>query len=110
MRTFSLQMQVSLDEFVAGPNGESEWMERNWDDDLKNHVAKLAGAGWQYSAWWKSRRRIYTLLVRCRPKSNQSRISVSQKNECSSKIVFSKTLKKSPWPNTKIVDGNLVDN
>ncbi|HKH63613.1 MAG TPA: hypothetical protein VKA49_22400 [Flavitalea sp.] len=40
MRAFRLQMQVSLDGFVAG---ESEWMERNWDDDLKNHVAKLAG-------------------------------------------------------------------
>ena|SRR5215203_2147069 len=92
MRTLRLQMQVSLDEFLAGPN-ESEWMERNWDD-LKNHVAKLGRPGWQYSAWSKSRRRIYTLLVRCCSKSKQSRISVSQKNECSSKNRFLKNIEE----------------
>ncbi len=36
MRTLKLQMQISVDGFVAGPNGELDWMEWNWDDEIKN--------------------------------------------------------------------------
>ena len=41
MRKVKLQMQVSLDGYVAGPNGEMDWMVWNWDDQLKDHVARL---------------------------------------------------------------------
>ncbi len=41
MRKVKLQMQVSLDGFVAGPNGEMDWMTWNWDDELKEYVMKL---------------------------------------------------------------------
>ena len=41
MRKVKLQMQVSVDGFVAGPNGEMDWMAWNWDDELKKHVTDL---------------------------------------------------------------------
>ena len=41
MRTLKLQMQISVDGFVAGPNGELDWMEWNWDDEIKNYVNEL---------------------------------------------------------------------
>ena len=41
---------------------------------------------------------------------NNPEYQLAKKMNAPRKIVFSKTLKKSPWPNTKIVDGNLVDN
>jgi len=34
-------MQISVDGFVAGPNGELDWMEWNWDDEIKNYVNEL---------------------------------------------------------------------
>jgi hypothetical protein len=33
MRKLKLQMQLSLDGFVARPNGELAWMVWDWDDE-----------------------------------------------------------------------------
>jgi dihydrofolate reductase len=41
MRKLKLQMQVSVDGFVAGPNGELDWLVWDWDEKLKDHVLKL---------------------------------------------------------------------
>ena len=41
MRKVKLQMQLSLDGFVAGPNGEMDWMTWNWGDDIKKYVSDL---------------------------------------------------------------------
>ena len=41
MRKVKLQMQVSIDGFVAGPNGEMDWMVWDWDDALKDYVTRL---------------------------------------------------------------------
>jgi len=38
MRKVKLQMQISLDGFVAGPNCEMDWMVWNWDAALGNYV------------------------------------------------------------------------
>ena len=34
MRRLKLQMQVTVDGFMAGPNGEMDWMTWEWDDEL----------------------------------------------------------------------------
>ena len=41
MRKLKLQVQITVDGFVGGPNGELDWMTWNWDDKLKDHVTKL---------------------------------------------------------------------
>ncbi len=41
MRKLKLQTQVSLDGFMAGPNGEMDWMTWNWDNELKNYTWKI---------------------------------------------------------------------
>ena len=41
MRKLKLQVQISIDGFIAGPNGELDWMEWNWDDALKQYIADL---------------------------------------------------------------------
>ncbi|GAB2772914.1 dihydrofolate reductase family protein [Rhabdobacter roseus] len=41
MRKLKLQMQISLDGFVAGPNGEMDWLVWNWDDALNQYVTDL---------------------------------------------------------------------
>lgn len=41
MRKLKLQMQISADGFVAGPNGEMEWMEWNWGEDVGNYITRI---------------------------------------------------------------------
>mgnify|MGYP001396391717 CR=1 FL=1 len=41
MRKIKLQMQMTVDGFVAGPNGELDWAIFNWDDALNNYVMAL---------------------------------------------------------------------
>lgn len=41
MRKLKLQVQISVDGYIAGPNGEMDWMEWNWDDALKKYVGEL---------------------------------------------------------------------
>jgi dihydrofolate reductase len=41
MRTLKLQMQVSVDGFVAGPSGELNWLQWNWDSGLLEYVAGI---------------------------------------------------------------------
>ena len=41
MRKLKLQVQMSVDGFVAGPNGELDWMVFDWDDELKNYVTEI---------------------------------------------------------------------
>ncbi len=41
MRKVRLQVQVSIDGYVAGPNGEMDWMVWEWDDKLAAYVNEL---------------------------------------------------------------------
>ena len=41
MRKLKLQVQISIDGFVAGPNGEMDWMVWDWDDSIKKYVSDL---------------------------------------------------------------------
>jgi len=41
MRKLKLQVQMSVDGYIAGINGEMDWMVWNWDDELKQYVTEL---------------------------------------------------------------------
>lgn len=36
MRKLKLQVQMTIDGFISGPNGEWDWMQDNWDDAFKS--------------------------------------------------------------------------
>lgn len=108
MRKVKLQMQLSLDGFVAGPNGEMDWMTMNWDRKLEEFVQnltdpigtillgrKMAGG---FVAHWTS--------VSQDPASPD--IEAARKFVDTPKVVFSKTISASPWSNTTIANGDLA--
>lgn len=41
MRKLKLQVQMSVDGYIAGVNGAMEWMVWNWDDAVKNYVTEI---------------------------------------------------------------------
>jgi dihydrofolate reductase len=40
-KVIKLQVQMSIDGYIAGPNGEMDWMVWDWDDKLKKYVFDL---------------------------------------------------------------------
>ena len=41
MRKLKLQVQMSIDGYIAGPKGEMDWMVWDWDDELKQYVKAI---------------------------------------------------------------------
>ena len=108
MRKLKLQVQITVDGFIAGPDGRLDWMKWSWDEDLKRYVNGVTEA---VDCILLGR----VLAEKFIP-SWQARISESGVDEAfarkmveTPKVVFSKTLKHSPWEHTSIANGNLAD-
>lgn len=41
MRKLKLQVQITVDGFISGPNGEMDWMCFSWTDDIMNCVREI---------------------------------------------------------------------
>jgi hypothetical protein len=41
MRKLKLQVQMTVDGYMAGPNGEMDYMVWNWDDELKQSKSDI---------------------------------------------------------------------
>ena len=40
MRKLKLQVQISVDGFIAGPHGEMDWMTFDWDEAISQYVER----------------------------------------------------------------------
>jgi dihydrofolate reductase len=107
MRKVKLQMQVSLDGFVAGPNGEMDWMTWNWDDELKEYVTALTES---VDSILLGRVLAQGFIPHWTAASkNPESDSFTHKMVDTPKIVFSKTLTSSEWENTVLAEGTIED-
>ncbi|MDF9798700.1 dihydrofolate reductase [Catalinimonas alkaloidigena] len=107
MRKLKLQMQISLDGFVAGPNGEMDWIAWNWDAALNEYVDKITASvdcillgrklAEGFIPSWESR------LA-----DAESADDAARKFVHTPKIVFSKTVQKMEGKNTQVEHGDLV--
>lgn len=107
MRKLKLQMQLSIDGFVATPKGELDWMIWNWDDQLNHYVTKLTSTvdtillgrilAEGFIPYWQ------------KALENPETASDAKAMVEYPKVVFSQTLVKSVWDNTQIAKGDLVE-
>lgn len=111
MRKLKLQVQMTVDGFVAGPNGEMDWMLLGeWDSDLETYVNALTDSvdtillGRKMTDGFVS---YWTDVVENHPESRE--FSFARKMVDKPKVVFTKTLEESPWANTVLAQGDLVD-
>ena len=107
MRKLKLQVDISVDGCIAGPNNEMDWLICNDDcmkyiDDLADSVDTiLMGRKMvdEFISHWSSRMN----------KPDDPWNAFAKKMIEIPKIVFTKTLNKSEWPNTRIASGDLKD-
>jgi dihydrofolate reductase len=106
VRKVIYSMNVSLDGFVAGPNGELDWV--IVDEELHRHFSDEARAAGAFLYG----RRIYELMARDWPPVDQDPAAPGYMLEFARiwkdkpKIVFSKTLERVAW-NSRLVRDNV---
>ena len=103
MRKLKLQVQMTVDGYIAGPNGEMDWMAWDWDDALKNYVTAITAP---VDCIILGRKLAEGFIPHWAANPEQEG---AYKMNNTAKVVFTKTLDKSDWPNTVFAKGNLVD-
>ncbi len=105
MRNVILTMQISLDGFVAGPNGELDWvtMSAEMDDALlpdlmrRSDVCLIGRNLYEgFASYWPS-------APQTNPNLSKSEIQFSEWIDQAQKVVFSTTLDKAEWNNSRLV-------
>jgi dihydrofolate reductase len=110
MRKLKLQMQMSLDGFVAGPEGQLDWMSREMNPKQLQLLFELTNTmdtilmgrkmAHGFTSYWEN-------VVNTQPESPEfpyAKIFVD-----TPKIIFSKTVKSIEGKNTRVENGDLVE-
>jgi dihydrofolate reductase len=110
MRKVIVAMQVTLDGFIEGPEGELDWAmkedEETWKDhfDLMRSIDTILLGRVMYPAYEK-----YWLAAPTNPSSTENEIEYARLADKMQKIVFSKTLEKVEWRTTRIVKDHIAE-
>jgi len=109
MRKLKLQMQLSVDGFSAGPEGQLDWMIMIWDEKLLKLVNELTDSSDTILLGRKMTDGFVTYwehVVNNQPESPE--FSFANKMVDMHKIVFSKTQKAIAGKNVVVENGDLV--
>lgn len=109
MRRIISFMHISLDGFVAGPNGEMNWIKI--DEEIFDHVGKRirqTGAA-LYGRVTYEMMENYWPAAGARPGASKHDVEHSAWYNRAHKIVLSHTLKEAALTNTTIISGNLAE-
>jgi dihydrofolate reductase len=109
MRKIISFMHISLDGFVAGPNGEMNWIKV--DEEIFDHVGtRIAETDTAlYGRVTYEMMQSYWPLAGGKPDASKHDIDHSKWYNKAHKIVLSKTMKNADLLNTTIVSDNLSD-
>lgn len=109
MRNVVLFMHISLDGFVAGPNGELNWI--SYDEELQKYAEGIVNTVGTplYGRTTYQMMEAYWPTVLNNPAAKPHEIAHARWIENVEKIVFSKSLEKVEWNNTKLIKGNIVE-
>ena len=102
-------MHMSLDGFVAGPNGELDWVKV--DDEMFDYVGKRINKGDTalYGRVTYQMMESYWPTAGDEPTATKHDIEHSKWYSKVHKVVLSKTMKEAGLTNTKIISDNLTD-
>jgi dihydrofolate reductase len=107
MRKVIVSMHISLDGFSEGPNGELDWFivdKEGWENvnELLSSVDTLLLGRVTYQNFEN-----FWPAAATKPSSTKEEIEFSQFADKVKKIVFSKSLEKVEWKNSKLIKENI---
>jgi dihydrofolate reductase len=107
MRKLKLQVEISVDGCIAGPNNEMDWLIS--DDEIMKYIDNIADSVDTILMGRKMVDEFVPYWTEVANKPNDSWNAFAKKMIEIPKIVFTKTLTKSNWINTEIAKGDLND-
>jgi dihydrofolate reductase len=109
LRKLRLQVQMSVDGCIAGPNGEMDWMVGLLDDELIKYAYKITEPIDTILLGRKMTDVFISTWLDVMNKPDDPWYAFSKKMIETPKVVFTKTLNKSQWINTDIATGDLIE-
>jgi dihydrofolate reductase len=105
MRRLKLQVQVTVDGYLAGPNGEMDWLTAPWTDDMNAYVSTIDDPVDTIVLGRKLAEGFIPAWAAGPEGEDQESIDKMNKRP---KVVFSRSLTESPWDNA-VVAADLVE-
>jgi dihydrofolate reductase len=106
MRRFKLQVQTTVDGYMAGPDGEMDWMTVPWSVDVGSHINGLMRPVDTIVLGRKLAEGFIPAWAAGPPGESPEAVDFMNNTP---KVVYSNRLTESPWPNTVVVGGDLTD-
>ena len=100
---------MSVDGYMAGPNGELDFAGRNWDNDLIQYVTELTESMDCIVLGRKLAQGFIPHWATVAADPAHPEHTAGIKFTDTHKVVFTKTLEKSEWDNTVLAKGDIVD-
>jgi len=109
MRKLKLHVEISIDGCIAGPNNEMDWIDFSWNEKLREFEDRLHDPVDTILLGRKMTNEFISYWFDVINKPDDPEYSIAKKMVETPKIVFTKTLNKSEWPNTEIATGDLKE-
>lgn len=109
MRKLKLQVQTTIDGFIAGPNGEMDWLNFSWSEDIIHYVKEITEPVDTILLGRKLAEGFIPHWETVAKNPNDPEFEGGIKFSTTPKVVFSKTLNQSNWENTVIANGDFVE-
>ena len=105
MRKLRLQVQMSIDGCIAGPNNEMDWLV--WDDNYIKYLKEITESVDTIIMGRKMVDEFIPYWTEVMNKPDDPWNDFAKKMVETPKVIFTKTLDKSDWPNTDIATGDF---
>lgn len=109
MRKLKLQVQMTVDGYMGGLNGEMDWMAFPWTEDINQYVGDIVDSVDTIVLGRKLAEGFIPYWADVAANPNNPEVESGKKFTDTPKVVFSKTLDKCPWGNTVLAKGNIVE-
>jgi dihydrofolate reductase len=106
MRKLKLQVQMTVDGFVAGPEGQLDWMTRNLDEGVIGRIVQITDSSDTILLGRKLTPGFINYWEAVQPQSPE--YVFARKMVDTPKVVFSKTLTRVEGKNARVESGDLV--
>lgn len=100
---------MTVDGYIAGPNGEMDWMTLPWTDDINQYVDEILDSVDTIVLGRKLAEGFIPYWAGVAADPDNPDFTSGQKFTDTPKVVFTKTLDRSEWDHTVLAKGDLVD-